>query len=61
MRHGIALRKRESLQAMLDVDDDGLGELVDDVTLLEVPLSGGRCYVPADAVPAAATAEAGAA
>lgn len=46
---------------MLDVDDDGLGELVDDVTLLEVPLSGGRCYVPADAVPAAATAEAGAA
>jgi hypothetical protein len=45
VRHGIALRKRESLQAVLDVDDDGLGELVDDVTLLEVPLSGGRRYV----------------
>jgi hypothetical protein len=46
---------------LLDVDDGGFAALVDDGTLLEVPLSGGLRYVLADAVPAAALTEAGAA
>ena len=61
VRHGIALKGQGSLQALLDVDDVGFAALVHDGTVLEVPLGAGRRYVLADAVPAAATAEAGAA
>jgi hypothetical protein len=58
VRHGIALHRQETLQALHDVDGSGLADLLAESTVLEVPLGSGRRYVPAEAVPAAVLAAA---